>query len=93
MNFGHRNGWSYISGGLGVSTLPIEPENRLTFPETPRRRTINYGAGARWFVTDHVAFSFDLRFHALSGVESTTPNTPGIPHTTLFVFAAGISIH
>ena len=62
-NFGHRNGWSYISGGMfGRSTLYLE---RTDAPATsiPRRRTLNYGGGARWFTNEHVAFSVDFRWY------------------------------
>ena len=91
-NFGSGVGWSYISGGLGVSIWSIVPG---TEPATPadeaRLKTINYGGGARWFAKKHVAFTFDARFYAIN---------PGIPNgalglsprTTMFVFGAGVSV-
>jgi hypothetical protein len=62
-NFGHRRGWSYISGGIGPSRLTIAAEGTTG---GPRAQTIDYGGGARWFARDHLAFSFDLRFYAIS---------------------------
>ena len=89
LNFGGRDGWSYLSGGLGASRLALfardgeQPGARFT-------RTLNYGAGARWFVDRHVAFSFDLRFHAVSP-RAPTAAGPGAPRMTLLVLSVGAS--
>jgi len=91
LNFGHKNGWSYISGGMfGRSTLYLD---RADAPasDAPTRATINYGGGARWFIKPHVAFSFDVRFYAIN------PGTPfgvlpGSPRTTLMAIGAGVSV-
>jgi hypothetical protein len=48
------------------------------------RTAINYGAGARWFKTDHLAFSFDLRFYRV--------RPEGLPRTNLTVLSAGVSV-
>lgn len=57
-----------------------------------RSKTINYGGGARWFASSHVAFGFDLRWYAINpAVETLT--MPALPRQTLFVANAGISIH
>jgi hypothetical protein len=91
LNFGHRNGWSYISGGMfGRSTLYID---RADAPATnaPKRATVNYGGGARWFTNERIAFSVD--FHWFSVAEQ--PAAPGLvlqPRTTLLVLSGGISI-
>jgi hypothetical protein len=39
----------------------------------------NLGGGARWFVSDHFAVGFDIRWHHLSG-------------TALFSAGAGVSV-
>src|SRR5438445_338728 len=66
LNFGHRNGWSYISGGMfGRAKLYAD---RLDKPATdaPMRKALNYGGGARWFTTDRLAFSVDFRWYSIA---------------------------
>ena len=87
-NFGGRDGWSYISGGLGNSRLSLFA---LGTDNTQRQtRTLNYGGGARWFTSDHVAFSLDLRFYALTPLKQTGTE-PGSPRMTVMVFSIGAS--
>ena len=70
-NFGKRDGWSYISGGIGWSTYTTEREDApLPDPES-RSKTINYGGGARWFAKKHLALSVDLRFYAVNPQDAT----------------------
>jgi hypothetical protein len=91
LNFGHRNGWSYISGGMfGRSKLYLD---RADAPASnvPYRATINYGGGARWFVNDHVAFSVDFRWYSVD----EQPAAAGLvaqPRTTLLMLSGGISL-
>lgn len=87
-NFGGTSGWSYISGGLGSSKFSVvaEPDE----PETPAFSTLNYGGGGRWFARQHLAFSFDLRFYAISPQEQRE-DFVGLPRMTLFVFSLGAS--
>jgi hypothetical protein len=91
LNFGHRNGWSYISGGMfGRSKLYLEKEE-APVSNAPYRNTINYGGGARWFTTDHIAFSVDFRWYSVE----EQPASTGIvaqPRTTLLVLSGGIAI-
>lgn len=90
-NFGKRDGYSYVSGGIGRSTFEAEREDApLTDPET-RSKTINYGGGARWFVNRHVAVSLDLRFYAVNP-QTTTATRPGLPRLRLMVFSAGVGL-
>ncbi len=89
-NFGHRNGWSYLSGGLGTSRLNVYPEQPTT-PVQRGARTLNYGGGARWFLTPNVALSLDLRFFAISPLEQLGEQ-PGSPRTTLLAANVGVSV-
>jgi hypothetical protein len=89
LNFGHRDGWSYITGGIGP--LAFDTYAKDAMPDGLRPMTINFGAGARWFSSDHVAFTFDLRFY------QTMPADPTLvvakrDRQPVMVFSAGISI-
>lgn len=67
LNFAGSNGWSYVSGGLGPARFAVtvdDTPNPDRPPSTPK--ALNYGGGARWFITDHVAFTFDIRIYAMS---------------------------
>lgn len=79
LNIGGRNGWSYISGGIGSSRLSIYSQER-NFQEAQSANTINYGGGARWFDREHVAFSLDLRFY-----------TTRAPQVSIMVVSIGAS--
>lgn len=90
LNFGHKNGWSYISGGMfGRSTLYLD---RADAPasDAPTRATINYGGGARWFNSPRMAFTFDIRWYAISPREATT-TVPGYPRAKFMVLSAGLA--
>jgi hypothetical protein len=91
LNFGAGRGWSYLSGGIGVSNWALVPEGQEGFPaDSESLKTINYGGGARWFIKPHLAFSFDVRFYAISpGFAYIFPATP---RTSLLIIGAGISV-
>jgi len=93
INFGHRNGWSYISGGfLGKSRLYLD---RADAPATnvPDRKTLTYGAGARWFTNHHVAFAVDIRWYSVAEMQPSAGSTVVLePRTTLMVLSGGISL-
>jgi hypothetical protein len=89
VSFGSRQGWSYLSGGLGWARLIVVAEPSPD-PDAEATRTIHYGGGARWFAREHVAFSFDLRFYAI-GARAATPSVPAGPAMTLFVLNVGAS--
>jgi opacity protein-like surface antigen len=93
LNFGHRNGWSYISGGfLGQSRLYVDREDAPA-TNVPQRKTLTYGAGARWFATNHVAFAVDIRWYSVAEQPaSVATNVVLEPRTTLMVLSGGISI-
>jgi hypothetical protein len=90
LNFGAREGWSYISAGIGWTRLSTEREDLVAPPldEVPRMRTINYGGGARWFARPHLAFAIDLRFYNL-GAQAPTDARPGLPAGRRLVLSAG----
>lgn len=92
-NFGKRDGYSYISGGIGRASLTSERETATTLAtaDDGGRQTINYGGGARWFVKKHVAFSLDLRFYAVRPRDATT-TVLAYPRMTVMVFSAGVSL-
>lgn len=92
LNFGHRNGWSYISGGMfGRSKLFLD---RVDAPASgaPWRSTINYGGGARWFTGHHLAFSVDFRWFSNAEQPANTTGVVLQPRTTLLVLSGGIAI-
>jgi hypothetical protein len=95
LNFGHRSGWSYISGGMfGRAKLYADGEEKPVTP-APMRKTLNYGGGARWFFKSHLAFSVDIRWYSLA--EAPAPPADVVPRyvqpkTTLLVITAGISL-
>lgn len=100
-NFGSSRGWSYLSAGVGqiaVSTATSEfaSGSSATSPLTPAQtretaalQTINFGGGARWFNTEHLAFSFDVRFHKAAG--RTKEGVSTVP-ATLVTASAGLSL-
>lgn len=92
LNFGHRNGWSYVSGGVfGRAKLHAD---RLDKPATdaPMRKAVNYGGGARWFTTEHLAFSVDFRWYSVAEQLPTSTGLVFQPRTTLLVLSGGIAI-
>lgn len=95
-NFGHGLGWSYISGGLGRVRVTSEVSEPVTGAaplapvETGWGLAINYGGGARWFITDHIAFTLDLRWHKI-GSQAASTTHPALPRQSLIVAGGGIS--
>src|SRR5918994_4924172 len=70
LNFGKKDGWSYVSGGIGSARFTAERIDRPV-GDGARARTINYGGGARWFTHAHLAVSIDLRFYSISAQPAT----------------------
>lgn len=91
LNFGGRDGWSYVSGGIGWVKFTTELEDAPVADAPGRTRAINYGGGARWFAKEHVAFTFDLRFYRIDAQEAST-GRPAYGGRRLMVFSAGISL-
>ena len=90
-NFGSKEGWSYLSGGLGSSQLTISTESGQGSGSGRPARTLNYGGGVRWFIKRHLAFTFDLRLYAISPLPSTETGERATPRMTLLVVNAGVS--
>lgn len=92
LNFGKRDGYSYLTVGIGKSKVTTELEGDPQPDPESSVRTLNYGGGARWFIKDHLAFNLDLRFYSINAEEPTPGRTPN-PQMRLLVFSGGISIH
>jgi hypothetical protein len=89
-NFGKRDGWSYISGGMGSARLTAERTDQ-PLGDGARARTINYGGGARWFTKKHLAVSVDLRFYSISA-QPAEPTRPAFPKNKMMVISGGIAL-
>ena len=90
-NFGSKEGWSYLSGGLGTSQLTISTESGQGSGSRRPARTLNYGGGVRWFVKRHLAFTLDLRFYAISPQLAAEAGGAATPRMTLMVVSSGVS--
>ena len=93
-NFGTRDGWSYLGGGYGVARVHSAASGTVAGPlkgsatvvrDDGRAAAVNYGGGARWFVRDHVAVGFDLRFERIAA-DGTRPSAK------FFVASVGVSV-
>jgi hypothetical protein len=90
LNFGKRDGWSYLSGGIGSAAFTAERADQPV-GDGSRARTINYGGGARWFTTKHLAVSVDLRFYSIAA-QPPGPNRPAFPKNRMMVISGGIAV-
>jgi hypothetical protein len=91
LNFGSAAGWSYLSAGVGFSTLWFETPDTDPEQQAPRRRTLNFGGGARWFLRDRLAFTFDVRFYIVNAV-AAAEHVTAAPRTRMMVMSAGVSL-
>jgi Outer membrane protein beta-barrel domain len=91
LNFGSKQGWSYISGGVGFGAFTTELASKPVPDAKGRVKVINYGGGARWFVNDHVAVSLDLRFYAVNPQDASL-GRPAYPRMTIMAISAGIGL-
>lgn len=89
LNFGHRMGWSYLSGGLGTATYRAWRED-LAEEDGEATKSLNYGGGARWFLRRHLAFTLDLRFYSMTP-KAASAQAFGHPRLTVVVASAGVS--
>jgi opacity protein-like surface antigen len=95
LNFGSKRGWSYLSAGLGTSQRSIEQTDGVPLvadvADKTKSSVLTYGGGARWFMSQHVAFGFDLRWYKAKLKEASS-TTRAFPAQTIFVAGAGLSI-
>lgn len=91
LNFGTGKGWSYLSGGLGWGSFTTEREDDPVADADGSIKVLNYGGGARWFAKEHLAFTFDLRFHRY-GAQDATTGRPAYPKGRMMILSAGISV-
>jgi hypothetical protein len=89
LNFGHRDGWSYLSIGVGTAKVRATAD-RVEDQPAGWGLAFHYGGGARWFVREHLAVSLDLRFWALTPRPATTAR-PSAAATTRIALGAGVS--
>ena len=90
LNFGTLAGWSYLSLGVGASNFYLDTPTTPSSTLVPRRKTVNYGGGGRWFFRDRMAFTLDLRFYAFNPVAEDANIKPS-PRVTTMVIGAGLS--
>jgi hypothetical protein len=91
LNFGGRDGWSYVSGGIGWAAFTTERDEAPVAEADENTRAINYGGGARWFAKAHLAFTFDLRFYRIDP-QAAAPGRPAYGGRRMMVFSAGVSV-
>jgi Outer membrane protein beta-barrel domain len=95
LNFGTRDGWSFLSGGVGIAKARGEFRGNDTVDAGGRSSdtmlAVNGGGGARWFMKPHLGASFDVRFVKL-GSRSATATLPSAQRAQLWNISAGISI-
>lgn len=91
INFGHRDGWSYLSGGMGPLSYATFTGEQAPVEGPPRKATINMGGGARWFFNRHLAFCFDVRFY-LTRPEAIQGDYPGRARERILVLSGGIAL-
>lgn len=89
-NFGTHEGWSYLSGGYGTSNTHAEVNIPASFDGESGSRhrhvsALNFGGGARWFLREHLAFGFDVRFHRLLAGKS-------VPSSQSVGLSVGVSL-
>lgn len=90
LNFGHRDGYSYVAVGMGPVIFDARRDDTVG-PSAAPEVTLNFGGGARWFTSPHFAFGFDVRMYETKP-ENATATSPGRERRRLLVLSAGVSI-
>jgi hypothetical protein len=90
LNFGRDEGWSYLSAGIGRARITSENDAQPLTDTADATQVINYGGGARWFNSPRMAFTFDIRWYAISPREATT-TVPAYPRAKFMVLSAGLA--
>jgi hypothetical protein len=91
LNFGGRDGWSYLSGGIGPMVYMTFLGEQAPADDPPIKATINMGGGARWFFSSRLAFCFDVRWY-LTRPANIVGEIPGRARARLLVLSVGIAI-
>jgi hypothetical protein len=95
-NFGHRQGFSYLSAGYGAAKVASDATAVGTTPaltsDSGWSGAMNIGGGARWFISEHFGVGFEARWHRLSAQDAVGGRLAA-PRATLFHLAVGISVH
>jgi hypothetical protein len=90
LNFGHRRGWSYLSGGMGPSTLTVSRDD-LEPEGGESQNTLSWGGGGKWFFKPHLGFSFDVRIYNIP-VQEPSSLQSGHPSGHMLVLNVGVSL-
>jgi hypothetical protein len=90
LNFGGRDGWSYISGGAGPLRFTTAT-SAFGRADGPTEMTTNVGGGARWFTNPRLAAGFDVRGY-LTRPAAATETAPGRARRAVIVIAIGITL-
>jgi hypothetical protein len=90
LNFGHRQGWSYLAIGAGQARVTSNAPGTAEDPGG-QGLVIHYGGGARWFVSRRLAVSMDLRFWALTPRPANAVRQRAAAATKV-AFSAGIAL-
>lgn len=91
LNFGTGDGWSYVSGGIGVAGLTSEVDAAASAGGAGRVRATNYGGGARWFTGPHMAFSVDLRFYTINE-QPAAGTSPAYSRSRFMAINVGVAV-
>lgn len=91
LNFGHRLGWSYLSGGPSRAHVTSQVTTDATRP-TSWSGAWHLGGGARWFLRDHVALNLDLRLHGLAARSDAASGLVTAPASRGMTLSAGLSL-
>lgn len=89
LNFGHAQGWSYLSLGVGLAKVTSDYVGGAADP-AGWGTVFHYGGGARWFLNEHLAVSLDVRFWALTPRPESATRPRG-PATTRVALGAGVA--
>jgi hypothetical protein len=80
LNFGTADGWSYVSAGVGITRVNVDPVD-----VSESLRSINWGGGARWFLGPRFGVGFDVRIRHLAAGDV-------LPKTMSVAVAVGMSL-
>jgi len=89
LNFGHQLDWGYVTVGAGPTRYDTYRDG--TTPDGPNQVAPSIGVGGRWFTTQHLAFTLDLRFYVTPSATGTAVVGARL-RQTLVVVSGGIGI-